>query len=699
MTKGKTLSKNLTFSSVVSVVIGTVLSGGFFLLPGLIIEQVGSTLVIVYLIALLPLIPSLLSMIELSTAMPRSGGLYFMLDRTLGPFIGTIAGFGTWLSQVLKVAFALVGMGAYLMIFLPTIQMETIAIIFVLLLCVLNILGAKKSSFLQTALTVGLVVILLIFIGGGIPEIKSANFTDFFAAEFDPLFSAAGIVFVSYIGVIKVIGLSEEIKNPERNIPKGIFLGLLISVLFYVLGTIVMVGIIPLGDFIGNYTPVATAADFFLGNTGVILVTAAAVFAFLSVANAGILSASRYPLAMSRDHMIPDWFRRTNKKGTPGLGIIITGVFVSIIIISFDAIKIAKLASTFQLFLFSLICFAVIIMRESKIESYDPGFKSPFYPWTQIFGIIISLLLIVEMGTITILFSLGLIIISGIWYHLYVHHRVIRTGAIYNLFERLGQYKYAGFDYELRDMMKKKKPRKEDPFDQIVSASHVIDHEEEIDFDDLVKKVSSKFAEDTNLSIQLLEQEFLDGTRIGATPVVQQIALPHLVLDNIDKPALILVRAKKGIRVLYNNPLTESDDLAYVAVKAAFFLISPKNNPTQHLRILARIASRVEESSFFRTWDNANNEHELKIALISNERILQLKLSVKDETYSLIGSKLGEVDLPSNSLVVWIKRGNRIVIPDGKTILSEDDILTIVGEPESLDQITDQYELIRANFT
>ena len=105
------------------------------------------------------------------------------------------------------------------------------------------------------------------------------------------------------MGITKVASLSEEVQNPERNISLGVILSILTTTIIYVLGTIIMVGVLPMDELKGNLTPVAPRQKFFMVKTGVVLLTIAALFAFISVANAGTLSASRYPLAMSRDHI------------------------------------------------------------------------------------------------------------------------------------------------------------------------------------------------------------------------------------------------------------------------------------------------------------------------------------------------------------------------------------------------------------
>ena len=98
-------------------------------------------------------------------------------------------------------------------------------------------------------------------------------------------------------------------------------------------------------------------------------------------------------------------------------------VVIVIILIFLDTTNIAKLASAFQLLMFLLVCVAVIVMRESRIDSYDPGYRSPFYPWMPIIGIISSYWLLSGMGTVPKLFSVAMIIVSVIWYMIYVKKR------------------------------------------------------------------------------------------------------------------------------------------------------------------------------------------------------------------------------------------------------------------------------------
>ncbi len=688
--KGKRLKKELRLLDVYAIAAGTTLSAGFFLLPGIAAQQAGTAMIFSYIIAAIPLVPAMFSVAELATAMPRAGGVYYFLDRSLGPLFGTVGGIGTWLALILKVAFALIGMGAYLELFFPQLPIITIAIIFAIAIGALNLFGTKKSGKFQIILVAVLLIILTVFIGGGLNSIQTVHFKDIFTNDLKSIFSTAGLVYISYVGVTKVASLSEEIKDPEKTIPRGIFLALGSAFIIYILGTSVMVGVIPIEKLAGDLTPVATAAEIIFGKAGTIFVTIAALMAFISVANAGTLSASRYPLAMSRDHMIPKLFQKIGLKGTPFVAIILTVLVIVMILLIFDPAKIAKLASAFQLLMFGFVSLAVIIMRESRIDSYDPGYKSPLYPYLQIVGILSPIWLIIEMGFLPIVFTVGLVLIGSAWYWFYAKDRVVRNGAIYHIFERLGHARYQGLDRELRGILKEKGLREEDPFDLIVARSFVIDLEEETKFEDVVEKASVWFSQFGTHTFQEIRDDILEGTRVGATPVTHGIALPHLRIKGFQQPEMVLVRCKKGVHIILNNPLTDFEEQEEV-VNAIFFLISPESNPAQHLRMLAQIASRVDEDSFSKDWLAAKDEQGLKEALLHDERYLSLRISYDELTQTLIGRSIAEIKLPKGCLVTWLRREEQVIIAQGSTILCEGDILTIIGEQESLKSLRKKF--------
>ena len=679
------LKKELSLLSVFTIAAGTTLSAGFFLLPGIAATQAGSAMVLAYILAAVPLIPATFSVVELATAMPRAGGVYFFLDRSLGPYAGTIGGVGTWLALVLKVSFALVGVGVYLSAYVPNVSIKPIAVGVAVLLGILNYLGAKKTGGLQNILVAGLLAILALFILTGLPQIEPVRFAGIFDVEPQALMSTTGLVYISYVGMTKVASLSEEVKNPERNLPLGVMLALGTAVVVYALGTTVMVGVVPMEKLAGNLAPVLTAARATLGTAGGVIVTVAALFAFLSVANAGTLSASRYPLAMSRDHIVPSAFGRMARNGAPYLSLIVTVGTISAIILLLDPTKIAKLASAFQLLMFALVCAAVVVMRESRIPSYDPGYRSPGYPWMQLAGIAIPLFLIYEMGVLPSLFSLGMIAVATIWYFAYARHHVAREGAIYHVFERLGQRRHEGLDSELRGIMKEKGLRAGDPFDEIVARSLVVDLPDQTTFEDVVTIAADHFASLSPYPSEEFHRRFLEGNRIGATPVARGIALPHLHVDGLEHSEMVLVRAQKGVEVRVVEPVSGHEHAE--TVTAVFFLVSPEGDPAQHLRILARIAGRVEESSFADQWRDAQDCQQLKEALLLDDRFISVSVTPDSPAGDLAGKRLRDVSLPPGCLIAIIRRHEGSVVPRGDTVLAIGDRLTIIGEPRALETV------------
>ncbi len=687
------LKKELGLFDVYAIATGATLSSGFFLLPGLAAVGVGSGLPLAYLLAGLLIVPGIVSKAELATAMPRAGGVYYFLDRSMGPLMGTIGGFGTWIALILKSAFALIGIGYYLALFLPDVPMKPIAAGFAVLFGFVNVLGAKESTSFQSVMVVILLVLLVWFTGAGLMNIEPGNFDGAFSQLQGSLVATAGLVVVSYMGITKVASVAEEIQNPERNIPLGMFLAFGTACLVYAVGTGVMVGVVSaevLAQNGGDPTPVATVANALVGNWGMILMTVAAVLAFSSVANAGILSASRYPLAMSRDRILPRFLSRIQARGAPIVAIYFTVGLILVIVLVFDATGVAKLAGAFQLMMFALNCLAVIVMRESRIESYDPGYRSPFYPWLHILGMLAPFWLIIEMGLLPIIFTAGLITFGAMWYTYYARERVDREGAILHVFERLGRQRDEGLDRELREIMKEKGLREADPFEEVVTAASIIDTPGGTGFRDVITDASAHLSGACGVSAEELGRDFLEGTVVGMTPVSHGVALPHLRRDDIESAHMVLVRCRGGMEM--DVEIDESHYDESEPVQAVFFLMSPLDDPGQHLRILAQIAGLVDREDFMEAWLCASNHQELKEAILRDERLLTLTLEPGAPSASLIGRALKDIRLAEGTLIALVRRGPDVVIPRGATVLERGDRLTIIGEPAGLKALGERFK-------
>jgi len=694
------LKKELGLFDVYVIGTGAMISAGFFLLPGLAATYSGPGVVLAYLLSAVLLLPALLSKAELATAMPRAGGTYYFLDRTLGPLMGTIGGIGTFLTLVLKGAFALIGMGAYLGLVVD-VNMRPAALVLTAVFAAVNVLGAKQSSGLLRVLVMALLVLLAFFTIHGMSDLfltsghsPLSQFQPLLPRGLDGLLGTVGLVFVSYIGLTKVASLAEEVENPERNIPLGMGLALLTVTVLYVAGTFVMVGVLGVSDLEQSLTPVADTAarltPWLPGKLGVWLMVAAAIIAFASAANAGIMAASRYPLAMARDHILPDWLASTGTRGGPVRAVLLTCGLLAVFLLVLDVEGVAKLASALQLLLFGLINVAVIVMRESRIESYDPGFRSPFYPWTQLVGIFIPVVLVAEMGWVSVLFTLGVTALCFGWYTYYAKPRIARDGAIYHVFERLGRRRYAGLDRELRDLMKEKGLRAEDPFDEVVARASVLDYAEPVSLQGVIQRASVLLERRLPVGTDALIEGFARGIRGGGTPVAYGAALLHTRFPDVDTSEMVLVRCADGVRVdLGDEDL--SRQAAAVPIRAVFFLVSGESDPGRHLRILAQLAGRVEDESFMPEWLEGRHEQELKETLLRDDRFLSLRLRPGSPAEVLIGKSLSELDLPPGCLVTLIRRYGEMLVPQGRTVLREGDRLTIIGSPGGLRLLNERF--------
>ena len=693
------LKKELGLFDVFAVSTGAMFSSGFFLLPGLAAAQAGPSVALAYLIAGVLILPAMFSAGELATALPRAGGAYYFLDRSLGPLAGTIGGLGTYFALTLKTAFALIGIGAYAAFFVD-LPIKAVAIALTLVFVVINIVGAKETTTLQRILVSILLVVLafftiqgLMYVGWGQPaSLTLERQTPFLRFGLDGLLSTVGFVFVSYAGLTKVASIAEEVKNPDRNIPLGMMLSLGITTFIYVAGVFIMVSVLEFGDLSADLTPVATAADQFFswlpGRWGLMLIVIAALAAFASTGNAGLMSASRYPLAMARDRLLPAWFATLGRYNTPFPSIVVSGGIMILFILVLDAEGIAKLASAFQLLIFIFLNLAVIVMRESRIQSYDPGYRSPWYPWVQLFGMITSGALIAYMGWMAILFTLGVIIVCVTWYQWYAKDNVRRDGAIYHWFSRLGQRRFEGLDVEFRGILKEKGLRGEDPYEQIIARSFVLDMEQPKDFSEVVEDVAALLARRLPTSETDIVERIMAGTRVGATPVTRGVALPHFRTEMLEQPELVLVRSSYPVHVPGDDPLTDvvEEDKK---VKTLFFLVSPESNPGQHLRILAQIAGRVDEDSFQQDWIQAADEQELKEVMLRNDRSLTVNVSDK-EAASWRSSRVMDLGLPGSCLVALVQRDGDVEFPRGSTRFRDGDRVTVIGEPEDIKTLRSQ---------
>jgi mannitol/fructose-specific phosphotransferase system IIA component (Ntr-type) len=395
---------------------------------------------------------------------------------------------------------------------------------------------------------------------------------------------------------------------------------------------------------------------------------------------------------MARDKLIDSRFSKIGAMGTPVIAIIATVLLMIFFLVAFDVAQVAKLASAFQLLLFALLNLAVIVMRESKIEEYDPGFNSPFYPWVQIVGMILSAVLILEMGLLSILFTMVVSIFSIGWFYYYAYGKIKREGAIFHVTARLGKRKDHGLEREMRGILREKGLREEDPYEHVVASAAVIDEpDKKLSYKTIIKQASDILAERLDMDQEFLVDSFCKAQDMGTIPLGNSTVINHIRVDEDFEPQMVLVRIPESIRVSTEgfDILDEEQTGEVENLRAMIFLISSSEHSSQHLRLIAHLAEMIDAKHFIERWKSAANETELREILLRDERFINITISKSNKTKNWIGKKIMEIDLPGESLITILKRNGNIKIPHGHTVLKHEDEISIIGEIEDIEQIKD----------
>jgi APA family basic amino acid/polyamine antiporter len=429
----KKLQRTLSLPGAIAVSVGGMLSG-IFVLPGLAVGITGSSIWLAFLVAALCILPAVLSKSELATAMPKSGGTYIYIERAFGPLFGTVAGIGLWLSLLLKSAFSLVGLSAYLYVLIEVDSSftKTIALLALLLILLLNVFGVKKVEKTQLVIVSISLLSLISIVFFGFGSFDSKLMEPVFLDGSSGFISGVAFLYISYAGVTKIAAVAGEIKNPEKNLPKTMIISLFLITTVYVFVALVLVGNIDASILSADIKPIHTLFESIGGKTFGYVAGAVGVITLLSMANSGILASSRFPFAMAKDNLMPSFLASVNSKFmTPVSAILTTSFIIGLAIMYLDVVKIAKLASAFKVLMFIFNELSVIVLRETNAQWYNPSFRSPLYPFVQLFGIISGIILLGFLGIMPLISVIGVFILGFIIFLMY-GSKTDRSGVISN---------------------------------------------------------------------------------------------------------------------------------------------------------------------------------------------------------------------------------------------------------------------------
>jgi len=251
-------------------------------------------------------------------------------------------------------------------------------------------------------------------------------------------------------------------------------------------------------------------------------------------------------------------------------------------------------------------------MRESKIQSYRPQFKSPLYPYIQIFAIIAYGALIIDMGKVPLLISAAFVVMSVAWFGLYVSKRVSRASAAMHIVQRVTdkELKAVTLENELRDILMERDDIIADRFDRLIERCEILDLKGKRDAEKVFRKAAYILSGRLGSNEFVLFEKLLHREAGGSTVIQPGLAIPHIIVEGEKKFDILVVRAVDGIKFPH----------APDPVKTIFVLAGSKDERNYHLRALMAIAQIAQEADFEKRWLAAPGPDQLRNLILLSTR-------------------------------------------------------------------------------
>ncbi len=413
------LKRHLGLWGAASIGIGAIIGAGIFVLSGVASGFAGPAVILSFLIAGIVALLTALSSAELSSFITEAGGSYIYTHKAFGKFWGFVVGWMQSFDYIVGASAISVGFAGYFVYFAgipPTAQNVTIivAVAMPLVLTLINLRGIKEASGTNNLLVGIKVTALSLFIIVGLVFLFShgnfSNYHPFFPKGFAGMLSGAALIFFAFIGFNTITMIAEEVKDPEKNVPRSLIFAFLICTVLYIGVSVVEVGLVDWKIIGTSDAPLELALGVATSNIFLLkFVSISALFATASATMASILGGSRAVFSMARQRVIPDILARISKNGVPINAVLINGVAIALIIIvtKGDLQLIASIFNFGTLMTFFFINMSLLQLRK-KMPEAKRTFKVPFYPITPILGLISCFALVFYLKT-------NAIIAAGVW--------------------------------------------------------------------------------------------------------------------------------------------------------------------------------------------------------------------------------------------------------------------------------------------
>lgn len=416
---GKSLNKVLGSFELTMLGVGAIIGTGIFVLTGVAAANYsGPALILSFIISGLACAFAGLCYAEFAAMVPVAGSAYTYGYAALGEIWAWIIGWDLILEYAVAIAAVAIGWSGYIVNLLSSIGINLPkqiinapgvnggvinlpAILIIAVITGLLIIGVKESTTVNNIMVGIKLVVVLLFIILGVTHIKPANWTPFMPYGWKGVFQGASIIFFAYIGFDAVSTAAEEVKNPQKDLPRGIILSLIICTILYIVVSAILTGMVPYIQFKETSAPVAFALQQIGINWGSALVSVGAVCGITSVLLVMMFGQTRVFFAMSRDGLLPKVFGEVHSKfRTPVKSTVLVGI-VTALMAGFTPIGIvAELTNIGTLAAFMIVSAAVIVLRKKRPD-LKRSFKCPMVPAVPMMAILFCGYLIYSLPRIT----------------------------------------------------------------------------------------------------------------------------------------------------------------------------------------------------------------------------------------------------------------------------------------------------------
>lgn len=443
-----TLSRDLGLFTITMIGVGGMIGAGIFVLTGIAAGVAGPALVLAFFLNGLVTLLTAMAYAELGSAFPEAGGGYLWVKEGLGGAQGFLAGWMSWFAHAVAGSLYALAFGRFASELLVMAGVSTLGLsvdqmslalmtLIIILFTSINYRGASETGTVGNIVTMTKVTILGLFtifgiIAMGRVEAWHARFTSGFMPNgLMGVFVAMGLTFIAFEGYEIIAQSGEEVINPKRNIPRAVFLAILIAVIIYLLVGVTAIGAITPPDGMKAYqylglqkelAIVDVASQVFPFGVGAVVLLFSGLVSTMSALNATTYSSSRVSFAMGRDHNLPGFFARIHpQRHTPQWAVLVSGGLMIVMAWSLPLEGVAAAADIMFLLLFLQVNVALMTLRH-KMPDLSRGFVVPWFPIVPVIAIVCNALLALNLfsySPIAWYFAIGWIVAGLLAYYTY----------------------------------------------------------------------------------------------------------------------------------------------------------------------------------------------------------------------------------------------------------------------------------------